>query len=420
MRILIASQTYYPGTNGQAVFTIRLAEGLAQAGHTVLVLTPFIGDGAPSGPLNGVQVQAAPAWSLTWLHPALVWTVQPGPAVAAALDTFQPEIVHIQDHYALCAEVVRAARARRLPLLGTNHFLPENLLPNFWPNLTRRPWVKAPAERVLWAHMLSVFNQLDAATSPSETAARILRAQAIQVPVQAISCGVDLSRFRRQSAAASAEVRARYGLPADRPLLLYVGRHDREKRLDLLLQALAQLPAGAAHLALVGRGGALADLQALAQHLQISGQVTFLGYLPAETLPVMLTAADIFLMPSPEELQSIATLEALATGRPIIAANARALPELVEHGVNGYCFRPGDAADLARRIQTLLADPGQRRAMGAASLARARTHDITVTVQHYAGVYGRLSGARLRRPAGARPAEAPRNPQSKPERLPPH
>jgi glycosyltransferase involved in cell wall biosynthesis len=387
MRILIASQTYLPGTNGQAVFTIRLAEGLARAGHDVMAIVPSERGPAYLETIHGVQVFGVAALHLAWLHPATYFAPWPNPGVQQALAAFQPDLVHIQDHYPLCQSVLRAATAHGVPVVGTNHFLPENVIANVAPALMAHPRLRALVALGLWRMMLAVFNQLDAVTTPTETAAQILRRQAITRPVTAISCGVDTHIFHPRPELDRATIRRSWGLAADRPLFLYVGRVDHEKQIELVLRALSQLPHAGLQFGVVGRGSAMAELQALALQLGLDDRVAFLGYVPGPDLPVLLHSADVFVMPSPQELQSIATIEAMATGRPILAANARALPELVVSGINGYLFEPGQADSLAQGLARLLKDRSRWAALGQASLERAQKHSLTKTIYTYETLY---------------------------------
>ncbi|MGQ0603347.1 MAG: glycosyltransferase [Anaerolineales bacterium] len=387
MRILIATQTYYPGANGQAAFTIRLAEGLAQLGHEVAVIAPSTQRRAIVQAIRGVRVYGVAALHLPRLHPETYLTLNPEPTLTQALTEFAPEVVHLQDHYMLCESVLRAAQRRGLPVLGTNHFLPDNVLPNFFPVITLRRGMRAALTGMLWRWMLRVFNQLDHVTTPTETAAAILRRQALRVPVTAISCGVDTQRFRPMPELDRAATRARYDVQPDAPLFLYIGRLDREKRLDVMLGAFAQMGNPNARLVIGGRGPAEADLRALSVDLRVAERVTFTGYLPVEALPPLLNAADCFVMPSPQELQSIATIEAMATGRPVIAANARALPELVTHSVNGYLFSANCVEDAAHWMRAFASEQNRWAAMGAASLEWARRHTLSRTLHAYEATY---------------------------------
>jgi glycosyltransferase involved in cell wall biosynthesis len=98
-------------------------------------------------------------------------------------------------------------------------------------------------------------------------------------------------------------------------------------------------------------------------------------------------SADIFVMPSTAELQSIATLEAMSCGKPVLAANARALPELVEHEVNGYLFESDNATNAAYWMNKFLEKPEDWAAMGKAGFKRSQLHSLSNTIQAYEECY---------------------------------
>jgi|KBSSwiStaDraftv2_1062776.scaffolds.fasta_scaffold69553_2 1,2-diacylglycerol 3-alpha-glucosyltransferase len=382
MRILIVTQTYSYG-NGQASFTIHLAESMVQQGHQVMVITPSERMKSYSTCQNGVLVEKVAAVHMSILHPTMYITPFPAYRVKQLLREFQPDVVHIQDHYFLCQAVVNEARRLHVPLIGTNHFLPENLL----PFLRKFPAIQHFFTIPLWKMMLSVFNKLDVATVPSRTAARILQNQPIRIPVRAISNGVDTNRFYPNPETDRMGIRQKYCLAPAKTLFLYVGRLDGEKGLDTLVEAVALLRRGDFQLAIVGQGlyGQLLEKQV--QTLGLEGRVAFIGFVEPEYLPALYNSADIFVMPSPEELQSIATLEAMACGKPILAANGRALPELVESGVNGDLFQPVQPEDAARKMNQLMENREQWSAMGQASFGRSQAHSLQNTIAHYEEQY---------------------------------
>jgi len=100
----------------------------------------------------------------------------------------------------------------------------------------------------------------------------------------------------------------------------------------------------------------------------------------------------VFCMPGVAELQSIATLEAMAAGTPVVAADAMALPHLVRPGRNGWLYRPGDVTELSARLGALLRDPGLRRRMGAASRELVAAHDFENTLDTFESIYQRVLG----------------------------
>lgn len=380
MKILLAGQAFYQHNNGQAVFTINLAEGLAEAGHSVIVLAPSESGFAYRRQQQGVTLQTVPALHLKYNANISAFSDR---IVAEAAATFAPDVVHIQDHYFLSRSVLRMVRQQSIKYIGTNHFLPANLTDNF----SLPSWLLTPVQAWLWRNMLAVYNRLDGVTTPTETAVTILKQAGLRVPVRAISCGVDRWHFRPRLTSDRTVIRRKYGLHPDKTLLIYVGRVDYEKCLDTVIQALATLRRDDLQFAIAGTGRDLANLQALSAAQGLGGQVVFTGFVPAADLPLLLNSADAFIMPSHAELQSIATLEAMASGLPVLAANACALPELVTSDHNGYLFAPQDVADTARCITLLLQTQARWASMGAASLAKIETHSRQSTIQQYLAWY---------------------------------
>lgn len=393
LRILMAGQIYADG-NGQGGFTLRLAENLVKHGHQVKMLMPSDRQISYSVTLNGVQVEKIAAIHMSIVHPAIYVTPWPAPRVKRILQEFAPDIVHIQDHYFLSQSVANRAHKLGLPLIGTNHFLPENLL----PFLIRSPRLRFLAGRVLWKIMLNVFNKLDAATTPSHAAAAILRGQGVRFPVQAISNGVDTLRFALDSKVDRQGIRCKYGLATDKTIFLYVGRLDGEKRVDILVDAVSKLTQNNFQLAIAGNGLRAQALRHQAKNLGVEERIVFLGYVSAEDLPALYMSADIFAMPSSAELQSIATLEAMSCGKPVLAANARALPELVEHGVNGYLFESDNATDAAQWMNKFLEKPEDWPAMGKAGIERSKAHSLNNTILAYEEFYQSVIDTRKETP----------------------
>lgn len=181
--------------------------------------------------------------------------------------------------------------------------------------------------------------------------------------------------------------RTKYGLDLNRTLFLFVGRIEKEKRIDILLHSLKKLNRDDVQLAVTGGGTKLNELKELASELNLNSQVRFTGFVPHEDLFRLLNSADIFVMPSEAELLSIASLEAMACGLPVLLANAVALPELVTQGVNGYLFKPGNVEDIARHMELLADHPEQWEDMGKASLKKAQYHSLENAVQQYEMLY---------------------------------
>jgi 1,2-diacylglycerol 3-alpha-glucosyltransferase len=383
MRILISGTTYYPRLDGQAIFTVNLAEGLAKRAHQVTAMFPSFEGRAVSKLRNGVQMEGVRSIKLTSIHPDLAVPIPSSREIRAIFDASQPDIVHIQDHYPLSRWTMREAEKRGIPVIGTNHFMPENVA-QYIPVLSK---IKPLYNWILWTWMLDAYNRMGLVVAQSQASADLIRARGLHRPVFRVSCGIDLGRFRLDSSIDRLACRQRFGLDPRRTIFLFVGRVDKDKRIDVLLHAMSHLKRDDIQLVIAGRGGASEYYEALARSLNLGRRVHFTGFVPNEDLHVLLNSIDIVTMPSDAELLSIASLEAMACGRPMLLADAVALPELVTPGVNGYLFKRGDPEDAAHYMQLMADQPERWMEMGKASHERAQIHSLENTVQRYEELY---------------------------------
>ncbi|SEF37763.1 Glycosyltransferase involved in cell wall bisynthesis [Amycolatopsis pretoriensis] len=376
LRVLIGADTFPPDINGAAFFAARLARGLAERGHDVHVVCPSDDGPARTEERDGYTIHRLRAHAIPFHRDYRFCT--PGgarPAVGELLDRIRPDVVHVQAHFGVGRALLETAAARDVPGMATNHFMPDNLL-GYTP-FPRR--VKNALARWAWRDLKRVYRDARIVTTPTPRAAEVLAGIGLDRPVQVVSCGIDLTHY------------AAPPRPADRPMsVLFVGRLDAEKNIDQLLRALAPLPHVRADL--VGDGTRRHELQELTADLGIGDRVTFHGFVPDADLVHRYAAADVFCMPGTAELQSLATMEAMAAGLPVVAADALALPHLVHHGENGYLFAPGSITTISRWIADLAADPAVRARMGEASRAIVARHDIDGALAAFETQYRILTG----------------------------
>jgi 1,2-diacylglycerol 3-alpha-glucosyltransferase len=380
MRILIGSDTYYPQIDGTSYFTQRLAAGLAGHGHDVHVLCPA--DPALSGP-QAVPVHTVPSF-MTPFHPTqrVCLTAAIRGQAGQAVRTIRPDVIHVQGHFPICRTLMVIAREQSIPLVATNHFMPENLVPYyFFPR-----WARGPVRSWAWRDVARWFAYPQIITTPTDIAADVLRTHGVDRPVTVISGGVDTQRFRPDPGDRAA-ARRKLGLP-DKPTILYVGRLSADKAVTDLIEALPHVDA---HLVIAGRGVKMAALKGRCQELKVTDRTHFLGFIPNEDIVTVYRAADVFCMPGRAELQSLATLEALSCGLPAVAARATALPHLVTDDVNGYLYPPGDIGQLASSLRRVLLHPSVSAKMGQASRDIALAHDADLTITRYEQTYQKAS-----------------------------
>lgn len=235
--------------------------------------------------------------------------------------------------------------------------------------------------------MLFAYRKVDVITAQSAAAANIIRKQRIKKPILPISCGIDLQSFYPNPNEDRLHYCQRYDLDQSKKLFLFLGRIDGEKRVDLLVRTMKQLNRQDIQLAVAGHGAVENSLKHMVDGMGLNDRVKFTSFIPAEDVPGLMNSVDVFVMPSEAELLSISTLEAMACGRPVILANALALPELVRDGVNGYLFKPGDINDLARRINSMADHPERWDEMGMASREIAVEHNLEDVIRKFESLY---------------------------------
>lgn len=378
LTVVIGCDTFAPNVNGAAKFAERLAAGLAQRGHEVHVVAPSA-DG-----WSGTRVETHEGQRVTlhrlyswrwfphdWLRFAMPWRIRQNSA--RILDEVKPDVVHFQSHIIVGRGLGIEAAKRGIRIVGTNHFMPENML-----EFTLLPKaVQAKAVQMAWRAARRTFGRAEAVTTPTRKAAQFLEKYTGLQGVRAISCGIDADNYTPDFTPRSSNV------------ILFVGRVTGEKHIDVLLRAVALLdPSLDVMLEIVGGGDQMRNLQQLASTLGISDRVRFTGYVSDSELKEAYTRASVFAMPSIAELQSIATMEAMASALPVVAADAMALPHLVHDGENGYLFEPGSAEALAERLTTALTlAPEAFEEMKRASLRIVAAHDINRTISTFESLY---------------------------------
>lgn len=388
MKILIAADLHWPTINGVATFSRNLAKGLASRGHEVLVIAPSQTGKKYQETDENHTVMRTAALPFPFYQNFRI-SLMPQGEVKTIMEEFQPDIVHIQSVLGNGRAALACAKKMDIPVVATNHAMPENLLDNLY---LLAPFAR-PIGYMMKEYGARFHNNADYVTLPTKAAIGMFgdSAEEIKVPIRAISNGIDLSRFK--PGAFPKEIREKYKLPARKPIITYLGRLDSEKHVKVLVYAFQRvLKKLDAHLLIVGGGNDFENLKELVEKLGLKGKVTLTGRVPEEDLAPLHRAGKVFVMPSPVELQCISMLEAMASGLPVIAVKDGALRELCTNGKNGYLVKTDDDAAIARKILKLLTDEPLRKKMGKESVKIAKTHDLNYTLDQFEEVYDTVLG----------------------------
>lgn len=313
--------------------------------------------------------------------------------IRKTLNEFKPDIIHNQTPGPVALSLFRYAKLHNIPLVSTDHAYPDNLT----QQLKLPKIAKEPLNILMNQYFISFLKRSEYATMPTEQAIADLipkNRKHFKVPVEALSNGIDLSRF--SAGDVNEQIYKKYKLPKNEPTVLYVGRVDPEKSIEILLEAFIQLADDVpkAHLVIVGDGTAKPKLEKMAKNAGLSERIHFTGRVIGDDLPQIYRTAKLFAITSKTETQSIVLLEAMATGLPCVAVKAGAIPELVKTGENGFLCEADDVDAVANGIKTILTDSKKRQEMSAASTRKVKKHDINYTLTRIEEIYQSVLDAR--------------------------
>jgi len=385
VNIGIVTDFYYPWIGGPATLIRNLGHGLAAHGHRVFLLAPSP-SGTPGveddGPLHVTRVRSHSVPFGYNLRSAL----RPCQEVDEWLAAVRPDVIHVHHPFVLSTTALLAARKAHIPVVATNHTIPECSL---WGIRDHR-LLYAIGNRAFSAWLKWVLERCDMVTTPTVTASRSLRDLGFPWQLNPISNGVDAERFR--PGPGDPALRARLGLDG-RPIVLYTGRLDAEKQMDVWLQAAAEVvKTRDVQFVATGKGTDAARLEKLTTSLGLGKHVRFVGIVAEDDFPGIYRLANVYFITSPVELQSISTLEAVASGLPVVAVQAGALPELVHCEENGYLFAPGDWQAAAVALSTILSEVNLSRRMSIASRNIGAAHDLPGTINSYESLLQQAAG----------------------------
>ena len=353
MRIAYITETYPPELNGVSLTVERTVHHLRAQCHAVELIRPRqSGDGAtpPAGDwlTGGCRIPMYPDLRFGWARPA---------ALQQRFEAGRVELVHLATPGPLAWAALAAARS--LGLATTSDFRT-----NFH-QYSRHYGLGLLAPAVL-AGLRRFHNRTQCTFVPTEALRRELAAEGFE-RLAVVGRGVDTDRFA--PARRNAALRAGWGAADDDPVLLYVGRLAAEKNVDLALRAFdaVRRERPGARMVLVGDGPVRERLEAA------HPDARFAGTLRGDVLAATYASADVFLFPSLSDTFGNVTLEALASGLPVVAYDTAAAAEHVVPGQSGLLGPPGDeAAFIAAACALAVRSPAERAALRDGAVAAAR------------------------------------------------
>jgi len=369
------ADSFHPTVDGAVVAMEIAAAGLEARGHKVVVLAPD-SDNMVSYPR---PVHYLPARDLK-TYPGYRIVISP----ADMLEYLRKENVDIIHSHGIASMAIlslTAARALKIPHVLTFHTMANEAANYYSPLPIRQDFMNS----MVWIYLRNLLKRPEVVVVPSAPVKEELISNGVVMKsCDVVPTGVDCSRFSPEKY--DKKFLDKFGLGGKR-VLLHVGRLSREKRLDIVLNAMAELAPKVPDLRLlvVGKGPAADDLKSTASRLKISERVVFAGFIPDEGLPAAYASCEALIIASTFETQGLVVLEALASGTPVVGIRCRAIPEFVQEGKNGCLFDPETCADAVLRC---LARSGS---MKLNSVSSAREFSIDSSTARLELVYERAA-----------------------------
>ncbi|MED5562631.1 MAG: glycosyltransferase family 1 protein [Cyanobacteriota bacterium] len=377
MKIAFFTETFLPKVDGIVTRLTKTVQHLVEAGDEVMVFCP---EGCPSEYM-GAELIGVPAMPLP-LYPELKLAL-PRPAVAEALETFEPDLVHVVNPAVLGLGGIWLAKTNGIPLIASYHTHLPKYLEHYGMGML---------EPLLWELLKAAHNQaiLNLCTSTAMVAE--LSEKGIQ-NTALWQRGVDTELFRPELRNETMRLRLLNTNDDQGALLLYVGRLSAEKQIERIKPVLDRIPE--ARLALVGDGPHRQQLEKAFE----GTATTFVGYLEGEELASAYASGDAFLFPSSTETLGLVLLEAMAAGCPVVGANRGGIPDIITDGVNGCLYEPdgadGGSTSLINATRRLLGNDLERQNLRKAARQEAERWGWASATQQLRSYYRTILGQPL-------------------------
>lgn len=373
MRVLLTTEVFLPRISGLVTAVRNLAEALVNAGDSVTLACPESPESYQWGRQVGISLLPMPRVKI---GADLALSV-PRASTLRLSQMKQVDVVHVHSPGPVGCTAILAARRHGIPVLGSLHTLPSNLVAPFGASLNRFPRV----EKAMTGLICKPLSHANAVIAPSQYGAQILE-QRVAKKVNVVSNGVRL-------AAKGSPIRPRSLFLGEPLQVLYVGRLQREKRVGEVVRgvAAARTLGADVNLTIVGTGPAERELRKIVSALSLASHTQFAGRLSSSALATTRKEAAAFCIASRSELQCCAALEAMADGLPVFGARSGALPETAPDGRVGRLFAPGDTRSLGQMLYDLSSDAVAYRNYSAEAIAHAEDHSLERTTRKMRNLY---------------------------------
>ena len=363
LKILFISDVYFPRINGVSTSIRTFVKQMQDMGHTVHLIAPEYGVKTE----DEAWIKRIPARSIYFDPEDKLMKYGVALDSLMALRSEEYDIVHIHTPFVAHYLGLKLAHLLDVPCVETYHTFFEDYLHHYLPFIP-----KGIAKGIARFISRRQCNAVDAIVAPSQPMLDVLRQYGVKSKAEVVPTGLQAHSFAKADGAA---FRAKYGIAADRPMGLFVGRVAFEKNISFLLRMWVDLikKQPNALLVVAGEGPAEVSLHALSKELNLEDNIKFIGYLDRNTeLNACYQSADVFVFSSLSETQGLVLLEAMAQSTPVVAIAELGTKSILVEG-EGALIAPHNEMIFADKVHTLLSNKSGRNALGKAAYHYAKT-----------------------------------------------
>ena len=344
--IAFYTDSYLPAVDGVVTSLLNFRQELMRRGHEVYVFAS--GDSSTQKiaktqknvfAIPGMRFKEYPQYSIALL-PFLS---------SLKLMNAKVDLIHAHTPFTMGAYALLQSKVSSIPIAGSfpTMFTDKVILNEYIADERLRKF----ASKYSWSYLKFFYNRCDGVIAPSETIRSLLVHRKIN-NVHTVPNSVDLKRF---STKVDGEKIRRNLLGGKRgKIVMYIGRLSKEKHIETLIKAARVLKDDKVMFVIGGTGPAASHYHEMVKRMHLNDKIKFTGFIDNKVLPQYYAACDAFCIPSTFETQGIVSLEAMASGKPVIGADYLALRELIKNGYNGEKFAPNSVSSCASKIEKVL------------------------------------------------------------------
>jgi glycosyltransferase involved in cell wall biosynthesis len=378
MRIAFFTNCYKPLINGVVTSIVYLKEAYEKKGHQIYIFAPKVEDYIDQEK-NIFRYRSINLTNKVKYPIAIPLSFK----AKKVITEFNPDLIHIHHPFVLSSVAIMYSKQLGIPKILTIH-----------TQYDQYAYYVAPLPQKLTQEVIkkivsNLADKTDCIVTPSESMKALIKNYGMKNRIEVIPNAIKLSTFREKNKLECLKISKRFNLKEDEKIILFVGRVATEKSIDKIIKALGIIKKhgiSKTKLLIVGNGPARDELTHLVQALGVEEEVIFCGEVNYEEIRYYYKIADVFTMASASESFGIVTIEALASGLPVLAVKAPGAMDILTDGFDGL-LTDDNIEHFAKALEKIIRDPKLRERLSKGALKTSAKYSINMISERMLNLY---------------------------------